>query len=149
MVIEEKLSPTALEGRLHRRIRTLVSRELEFRRGRVVQSPMQEPKEDFADQVGAALDSGRITDQQEMRIETTDFIMRAQRREDGTPVWIAVVASNTVHSSDIEHVRASADALHAVFGLDVVAVTAGYGIAPLDVERAKAAGVTHLRASLP
>ena len=144
------LKGSDLEHRLHRRIRALISRALELRRPRVVQGPVQEPDKDFADQVEDALDGGRITDAQEARIEATDFILRAQRRNDrATVVWIAVEASNKVHAGDIERVRASADALRAVFGVDAVAVAAGYGIDAPDAARAKAAGVRYLQVSPP
>ena len=140
------LKGSDLEHRLHRRIRALASQALELRRPRIVHGPMQNPDEDFADQVEDALEGGRITGAQEARIEATDFILRAQRRSDRATVWIAVEASNRVHAGDIERVRASADALCAVFGEDTVAVAAGYGIDPPDAARAEAAGVRYLQA---
>ena len=140
------LKGSDLEHRLHRRIRALASQALELRRPRIVHGPMQNPDEDFADQVEDALEGGRITGAQEARIEATDFILRAQRRSDRATVWIAVEASNRVHAGDIERVRASADALRAVFGEDTVAVAAGYGIDPPDAARAEAAGVRYLQA---
>ena len=143
------LKGSDLEHRLHRRIRALASQALELRRPRIVQGPLQEPEEDFAGQVEDALDGGRITDAQEARIEATDFILRAQWRSDRATVWIAVEASNKVHAGDIERVRASADALRAVFGVDAVAVAAGYGIDPPDAARARAAGVRYLQAPPP
>ena len=138
------LKGSDLEHRLHRRIRALASRSLGLRRPRVVQSPVQETEEDFADRVEDALDGGRITDRQEARIEATDFIMHAQRRSGRAPVWVAVEASNRVHAGDVERARATADALRAVFEADALAVVAGYGIDPLDAERAKAARVRYL-----
>ena len=143
------LKGSDLEHRLHRKIRALTSRALELRRPRVVQGPVQEPDEDFADLVEDALDGGRITDAQEARIEATDFILRAQRRNDRAPVWIAVEASSKVRAGDVERVRASADVLRTVFGVDAVAVVAGYGIDAPDAARAKAAGVRYLQVSPP
>ncbi len=143
------LKGSDLEHRLHRKIRPLASQALELRRPRVVHGPLQNPDEDFADQVEDALGDGRITDAQEARIEATDFILRAQRRSDQATVWIAVEASNKVHAGDIDRARASADALRAVFGVDAVAVVAGYGIDPPDAARAKAAGVRYLQAPPP
>ena len=143
------LKGSDLEHRLHRRIRALASQALELRRPRIVQGPLQAPEEDFAGQVEDALDSGRITDAQEARIEATDFILRAQWRSDRAAVWIAVEASNKVRAGDIGRARASADALRAVFGVDAVAVAAGYGIDPPDAARARAAGVRYLQAPPP
>ena len=144
-----QLKGSDLEHRLHRRIRALVSQALELRRARVLQGPLQEPVRDLTDQVEGALDSGRITDSQDARLEATDFIMRARRRGDGATVWIAVEASNTVHASDIERARASAEALQAVFGVDAVAVVAGYRIDAPNAGRAEAAGVRYLEVSPP
>ena len=141
------LKGSDLEHRLHRRIRALASRALDLRRPRVVQSPVQETEADFADRVEDALDGGRITDRQEARIEATDFIVHAQRRSGRAPVWVAVEASNRVHAGDIERAQATADALRAVFDADTVAVVAGYGIDPLDAERARAARVEYLEVS--
>ena len=141
------LKGSDLEHRLHRRIRALASRALDLRRPRVVQSPVQETEADFVDRVEDALDGGRITDRQEARIEATDFIVHAQRRTGRAPVWVAVEASNRVHAGDIQRAQATADALRAVFDADTVAVVAGYGIDPLDAERARAARVEYLEVS--
>ena len=142
-----QLKGSDLEHRLRRRIRALTSGALDLRRPRVVQSPVQETEEDFADSIEEALDSGRITEDQEARIEATDFIMHAQRRTDRAPVWVAVEASNRVHAGAVDRARATADALQVAFGADAVAVVAGYGIAPLDAKRAKAARVRYLEVS--
>ena len=143
------LKGSDLENRLHRRIRALVSQALDLRRPRIVQSPVQETTANFADDVEDALDSGQITSSQDARIEATDFIIRAQRRTDRTPVWVAVEASNRVHAGDIERVRATANALDAIFGAQAMAVVAGYGIDPIDAKRADAAGVRYLEVSPP
>ncbi len=144
-----QLKGSDLENRLHRRIRALASQALGLRRPRVVQSPVQETAEGFADSVEEALESGRITAVQETRIEATDFIMRAERRSDKAPVWVAVEASNWVHAGDIERARATADALRAAFDVDAIAVAVGYGIDALDAERANGAGVSYLEVSPP
>jgi len=138
------LKGSDLENRLHRRIRALASRALDLRRPRVVQSPVQETERDFADRVEEALDGGRITADQEARIEATDFIMHARRRTDQAPVWVAVEASNRVHAGDIQRARATADALEAAFAADAEAVVAGYAIDPPDADRAEAARVKYL-----
>ena len=143
------LKGSDLENRLHRRIRALVSQALDLRRARIVQSPVQETTANFADHVEDALDGGRITDSQDARIEATDFIIHAQHRADRSPVWVAVEASNRIHASDIERAQATAKALRLLFEADAVAVVAGYGIDPLDAQRADAAGVKYLEVSPP
>ena len=143
------LKGSDLEYRLHRRIKSLLSQALGLRRPRIVHSPVLETAESFADSVEDALASGRITDSQDARLGTTDFIIHAQRRTGRVPVWIAVEASNRVHASDIDRARAAAEALGTVFDTDALAVVAGYGIDPLDAKRADAIGVTYLEVSLP
>ena len=142
-----QLKGNDLENRLHRRLRALASHALGLRRPRVVQSPLQEPKEDFADRVEEAVAGGRITAAQETRIEATDFVMHAQRRSDGAAVWVAVEASNRVHARDIQRARASAEALKAALDADALAVVVGYGIDPRDAQRAEAADVRYLEVS--
>ena len=138
-----QLKGSDLENRLHRRIRGLANQELELRRAHIVQSPVQESDEDFADQVEQAFVDGRITDAQARRIEVTDFIMQARRH--GKPVWVAVEASNRVHEGDIRRARETADALRIVLDVDVLAMVAGYGIDPPDAQRAEAAQVRYLQ----
>ena len=142
-----QLKGNDLENRLHRRLRALASHALGLRRPRVVQSPLQEPKEDFADRVEEAVADRRITAAQETRIEATDFIMHAQRRSDGAAVWVAVEASNRVHAKDIQRARATAEALKAALDADAEAVVVGYGIDPRDAQRAEAADVRYLEVS--
>ena len=143
------LKGSDLEHRLHRKIRPLISGALALKRAQIVQSMVQEPNRDFLDRLEDALENGRITEGQDARIEATDFILQAQRRDDRTPVWIAVEASYRVHANDIQRVRASADALSAVFDSEAIAVVAGYVIDPPDAERAKASGVRCLPVSPP
>lgn len=114
-----------------------------------MQSPVQEPDGDFLNRVEDALEDGLISEEQDARIDATDFILHAQRRADRVPVWVAVEASNKVHDDDIERVRATADALHTVFDGEALAVVAGYGLDAREAERAKAAGVRYLPVPRP
>ena len=143
------LKESDLERRLHRNIRALASQALDVRRARVVHGPLRETAEDFADRVEDALEGGRITDGQDAVIEATDIIVHAQRRSDRATVWIAVEASSRVHAGDIKRARATADALRTVFNTDAMAVVVGYGIDPLDAQRAKASHVRYLEVSPP
>ena len=138
------LKGSDLEHRLNRKIRALASQRLKLKGMEAIQTPGQWPNRDFFKAVEEALEDDRITAEQESRIDATDFILSAQRSTDRVPVWVAIEASHTVHGSDINHARASADALRAVFRTDVVAVAAGYRIDAANTERAKAAGVAYL-----
>ena len=135
-----QLKGSDLENRLQRKIRVLLSQSIGLKRPRIVHGPMQDTRDDFLDQIEDALENGLLTAAQEARITATDFIIRAQRRN-GTPVWAAVEASNRVHAGDVRRARATADALHAAFDEEALAVVAGYGIDPLDAKRAEEAGV--------
>ena len=143
------LKGSDLEHRLQRKIRALASQRLELRGIEAIQTPGQWPNRDFFKAVEEALVDGRITAEQESRIDATDFILSAQRSADRVPVWVAIEASHTVHGSDINRARAAADALRAVFRTDVVAVAAGYRISAANTERAKAAGVAYLGVPSP
>ncbi len=79
-----------------------------------------------------AFDAGAIDDEQETRISAADFIVRAQRKADRAPVWVAVEASNAIGRRDLERARQTADALSTVFSQDTLAVVAGYRIQPQD-----------------
>ena len=143
------LKGSDLEHRLNRKIRALASQRLKLRGIEAIQTPGQWPNRDFLKAVEEALEDGRITAEQGSRIDATDFILNAQRSADRVRVWIAIEASHTVHGSDINRARASADALRAVFRIDVVAVAAGYRINAANTERAKAAGVAYLEVPPP
>ena len=139
------LKGSDLEHRLQRKIRALLSQELELKGVDVVQTPLQWPERGFSDAVDEAVDDGRIAAAQGSRIDETDFIIRARRKADRMPVWVAIEASHTVHGNDITRARASADALRAVFHMEAVAVAAGYSIDAADAQRAEAAGVEYLK----
>ena len=143
------LKGSDLEHRLHRKIRPLVSGAFTLRRASIVHSPVQETDRAFRDRVEDALDGGRITDEHDARIEATDFILRAQRRADRAPVWVAVEASYKVHANDIQRARATADALGAALDEEAIAAVAGYRIDPPAAQRAEASGVRYLRVPLP
>ena len=136
-----ELKGDSLEVKIHRRIRPLLSQRLGLRRARVLQSPVQDTHPELFQPVEEALDTGGIDDRQETRINATDLIVRAQRKADRTPVWVAVEVSNAINQRDLERARQAADALSAVFLQDTLAVVVGYRIQPQDQQRGDEAGV--------
>ena len=136
-----------LEIRLHRNLRSIVSQRLDLMRPRIMQSQLQEPLNEFDDEVYDAHRAGRINREQYRRIERTDFIMRARLPDTHAPVLVAVEASATVDAHDIDRARESADVLATVFGLETIAVVAGYRIDPRDSARAEAANVRYVPAN--
>ena len=135
------LKGDSLEVKLHRRIRPLLSQRLNLRRAQVMQSPIQDTHAELYEPIEEAFDEGRITDAQETRIHVTDLIIRAQRKADRSPVWVVVEVSNEIHRRDLDRVRQTADALGVVFQTSVLAVVAGYHIAPRDQARADESNV--------
>ena len=135
------LKGDSLEAKLHRRIRPLLSRRLGLRRTQLLQSPVQDTHPELLESVEKAFDAGDIDDEQETRINATDFIVRAQRKAGRAPVWAAVEASNAISRRDLERSRRTADALRAVFSQDTLAVVAGYRIQPQERRRGDEAGV--------
>ena len=138
------LKGSDLEMRVHRRIRPLLSQHLQLRRARIVHSALHQAEADFDDPISDAADAGRIGVEQEQRIIATDIVLRAQRRAERTPVWVAVEVAGRVDAEDIRRSRESADTLAAVFGEEAVPVAAGYRIDAADRSRAEAAGVCYL-----
>ncbi len=135
------LKGDSLEVKMQRRIRSLLGQRLELRKMRVMQSPVLDTAEGFADPVLEAYRTGVITSAQESRIHATDLVFRALPKEGASPLWLAVEASNAIGRRDIERVRQTADALHTVFKENVLGVVAGYRIHPRDQEQADEAGV--------
>ena len=115
------LKANILEVKLHRRIRPLLMGRLGLRRLRTMQCPVSDTSPKLYEPVEAALDNGIITDAQEDCVSATDIILRAQRKADRSPVWVAVEVSNDISQRDIERVRQSADALSMVFQQDTMA----------------------------
>ena len=138
------LKGSDLEMRVHRKIRPLLSQHLQLRRARIVCSALHQAVAEFDDPVADAAEAGRISLEQEHRIIATDVIVRAQRRLERTPVWVAVEVAGRVDGDDIRRSRESADTLATVFGEEALPVVAGYRIDGPDRNRADAAGVRYL-----
>lgn len=136
-----QLKGDVLEMKLHRRIRPLLSQRFNLRKAQMMQSPVQDTSAELFGPVEEAFDKGIITDPQETRISETDLILRAQRKDDRTVVWVAVEVSNDIGQRDIARARQSADALSVVFQRDAMAVVVGYRIHPQDQARADATDV--------
>lgn len=122
------LKGDSLEVKLHRRIRPYLSQKLRLRRARALHGDRIDTDRDLRESLYAAVDENRITEEQEARVFATDLIVRAERRDDRTPVWVAVEASNTLDARDVERARESADALRTVFGDRSVAAVLGYAV---------------------
>ena len=130
-----------LELKLPGRIVPLLSQKIRLRRAEIVRSPTTAMSSELADVIADAVDKGVLENWQESRIGLTDIIVRAQRRADRSPVWLAVEASGAIHRRDIERARQAADSLAAAFRQDAIAVVAGYEIDPEESRQADDVGV--------
>ncbi len=131
----------SLELSLARSIKSIASQRFGLRRARVMTSRVDVMNEDMEDTMDEALNEGRITNQQYVRIQNTDFILRARRKQNGSEIWVAVESSYTVGSEDIDRAKESAAALGVLYGVPVIAAVAGNSIPPNLEKRAESAGV--------
>ena len=127
-----------LPGRI---IPLLGQKKIRLCRAEIMLNPLFGIKCELADAIADAVDAGVLEDWQEARVGLTDIIVRAQRRADRSPVWLAVEASGAIHRRDIERARQSADSLAAAFRQDAIAVVAGYEIDPEENRQADDVGV--------
>ena len=135
------LKGSDLETEVHRRIVPLVSQHMRLRQVRTIMRALQQAAGDFDESLAQAAKDGRIGAEQELRILTTDLILRGERQRDRRPLWIAVGVANRVDVENIVRCRECADALAEVFAEDAVGAVAGYRIDAADRERAATAGV--------
>ena len=138
------LKGDSLEAKLPRWIVPALSQALSLRRARIVQGGYQATNEDFLERVESSLESGLINEHLAARIQLTDTIVRARKRDGGETVWVAVEGSNKVHEEDITRCLETADALRIVFGEEALPVVTGYSIDPPDKRRADDGGVVYL-----
>ncbi len=128
----DKLRGDGLEGRLTGLIPPLLSREFDVRRvypmwaSRTLAA--NERRDEFEKILEEASDSGRITDEEETRLQVTDLIVRSQRKSDKSTLWFAVEASGVISDEDVTRVRRSANALNRIYGQDAIPLVYGYEI---------------------
>ncbi len=130
-----------VEDRLHRSVRSRVSQALGLRRARIMQSQLLEPLPELVEQMDSALADGLINDDQDSRVEATDVILQAERKNDGAAIWVAIEAPISLNENDIQRARESADVLAVIFEQPTEAAVVGHRIGVLDEERADAARV--------
>ena len=140
----DRLWGSDLEAQLHNKLPTPVRREFDVRHPRPVWAARIagiRGSSRFEDDVDAASDAGKITENEETRLRVTDLIMRARRNSDGATIWFAVEASGVINIDDIDRARQSADAITKVYEQDAVPIVYGYRISDHQRRQAHEQGV--------
>ncbi len=128
----DRLWGDRLEAKLPNRLPTLLMREFDVRRFNSVWASShvvtggRNPQ--FIDDIDAAEDAGKITEEENVRLRLTDLVIRARRKSDGATIWFAVEASGVINTDDIERARQSADAIKKVYAQDAIPLVYGYHI---------------------
>ena len=141
----DRLWGSDLEAQLHNKLPTPIRREFDVRHPRPVWAAriagIFRGGSRFEDDIDAASDSGKITENEEDRLRVTDLIMRARRNSDGATIWFAVEASGVINKDDIDRARQSADAITKVYEQDAVPIVYGYRISDHQRRQAREQGV--------
>ena len=128
----DSLRGTALEAKLTRKLPPLVGREFNVARVYPISMPdaiaFGAHAQEFRDKMERAAEDGVISDDDEIRVNVTDLIIRSRRRSDRSTLWFAVEASGVINDDDVTRARRSADVIAEVYGQDAVALVYGYRI---------------------
>ena len=133
----------ALETKMPTRLCDMLRARLGIRRVQIFwmarhQTPPMSRSEYFIRTLEDATDNGIITDDEELRLFTTDMVIRSLRQSDGSRLWIAAEASGVIDQNDIERARRSALVLQKIHGEDAIPVVYGYSISDRQREQAAA-----------
>ena len=128
----DRLRGDILETKLPKKLLPLVGSEFNVRRPRPVCpgrfAGMSGANLQFEDDLDAAADACKITEDEYVRLLATDLIIRALRNSDGATIWFAVEASAIIKTADIDHVRQSANAITKMYEQDAIPLVCGYRI---------------------
>lgn len=141
----DRLWGAGLEAQLPNKLPMLVRREFDVRRSHSVWADSRAGTGDrnprFATDVADATDAGKISEDEHIRLMTTDLVMRARRNSDDATVWFAVEASGVINTDDIDRARQSADAIKKVYAQDAIPLVYGYRIPDHQRRQAREQGV--------
>lgn len=131
---------------LHGNIASLLARHLQLRRTKILKGRLIPPSQGFYDRLYEAEDEGRITAEQSLQLQESDFLLSAQEREPQRLVYLAVEVSRTVDAHDITRARERADALLAATGTKSLGLVIGEFIAQQEQDLARELAVTLIKA---
>ena len=141
----DRLWGAGLEAQLPNKLPMLVRREFDVRRSHSVWADSRAGTGDrnprFATDVADATDAGKISEDEHIRLMTTDLVMRARRNSDDATIWFAVEASGVINTDDIDRARQSADAIKKMYDEDAIPLVYGYRIPDHQRRQAREQGV--------
>ena len=138
------LKGESLEAKLARSIRPIAAQRFQLRSPKVIQSSYELMDANLRSMLDEALNDDRISSDEYIRLEETDIILSARRKQDGSEVWIPLEASHTIGSEDVDRVKISAEILSRLLGVAIIPVAAGRSVPPNIRRRADSAGVVAL-----
>ena len=135
------LKGTNLEIKSARRIQSIITQRLGLRRPIIVHSLNSPMSGNDLEMLQDAEEQGIIPPHSDTEALETDVILRAQRRSDHQPVWIAVEISNTIDQHDITRAQDRSSILAGAYDQDALGVVAGIEMRPQEQEMADSLGV--------
>ena len=138
------LKSVRLESKLSRSIRSIAMHVFQLRPPKVIQSSYERMDATMQKMVEDAIDDDRLSYDEYIRLEQTDIILSARRKQDGSEVWIPLEASHTIMPKDVDRVKESAEILSRLLGVAIIPVAAGRSVPPNIQRRADSAGVETL-----
>jgi hypothetical protein len=135
------LKGTNLEIKSARRIQSIITQRLGLRRPIIVHSLNSPMSGNDLEMLQDAEERGIIAPHSDTEALETDVILRAQRRSDHEPVWIAVEISNTIDQHDIARAQERSSILAGAYDQDALGVVAGIEMRPQEQEMADSLGV--------
>ena len=142
IVIDEvDLKSVRLESKLSRSIRSIAMHVFQLLPPKVIQSSYERMDATMQEMVEEAIDDDRLSYEEYIRLEETDIILSARRKQDGSEVWIPIEASYAIRSKDVDRVKISAEILSRLLDVATIPVAAGRSVPPNIQRRADSAGV--------
>ena len=130
-----------LEVRAVQQIQSIVTQRLGLRRPATVHSVISPMSGENLEVLQDAEEIGKIRAHGDTEVLQSDLVMRAQRRSDRQPVWVAVEVSYTIDQHDITRAQERSEMLRDVYSEASYGVVAGKAIRPEERDKADSKGV--------
>ena len=130
-----------LEVRAVQQIQSIVTQRLGLRRPATVHSVISPMSGENLEVLQDAEEIGKIRAHGDTEVLQSDLLVRAQRRSDRQPVWVAVEVSYTIDQHDITRAQERSEMLRDVYSEASYGVVAGKAIRPEERDKADSKGV--------